>query len=152
MLPLLMLAALALAPAATLAAEPAPTIERFTTPPDARVFIVSPADGASVDAEFDVEFGVEGMEIRPAGDLTPGSGHHHLLIDVSELPPLDAPIPDDAQHRHFGKGQTSTRIQLAPGTHTLQLDFADGRHVQFDPPLVSPRITVHVRAEPDVAE
>ena len=87
----------------------------------------------------------KGVAIKPAGDTTPDSGHHHLLIDGKELPPLDAPIPNDATHKHYGKGQTEDTIHLEPGTHTLQLDLGDAAHRQFDPPIVSKKITVHVK-------
>ncbi|MGA9333088.1 MAG: DUF4399 domain-containing protein, partial [Rudaea sp.] len=72
-------------------------------------------------------------------------GHHHLLIDATSLPPLDAPIPNDATHRHFGKAQTETTIHLSPGDHTLQLDFGNFAHMQFNPPIVSKKITIHVK-------
>jgi hypothetical protein len=75
----------------------------------------------------------------------PGTGHHHLLIDVDTLPPAGMPIPSDARHRHFGGGQTETVLTLPPGTHTLQLELGDMHHVPFDPPVVSKKITVHVK-------
>ena len=118
---------------------------RPKAPPGAKVFIVSPADGATVGQEVTVRFGVEGIALKPAGDPTPASGHHHLLIDAKELPPLDAPIPNDATHKHYGKAQTEDTIHLAPGTHTLQLDFGDTAHRQFDPPIVSEKITITVK-------
>jgi len=114
-------------------------------PHGAKVFIVSPKDGATVGQDVHVVFGVEGIKVAPATDTTSGSGHHHLLIDVKELPPMNAPIPADANHKHYGKGQTEDTIHLTPGDHTLQLDFADYRHMQFDPPLVSKKITIHVK-------
>jgi hypothetical protein len=127
------------------AAAPAPALERSKAPAAARVFLVAPADGASVGQELKVVFGASGIAVAAATDPSPGSGHHHLLIDQTELPPLDAPIPNDATHKHYGKGQTEDTIHLEPGTHTLQLDFADARHLQFDPPLVSKKITIHVK-------
>lgn len=123
----------------------AAALTREKAPHGAKVFIVSPKNGATVGREVHVKFGVKGMEIKPAGDTTPNTGHHHLLIDAKELPPLDAPIPNDATHKHYGKGQTEDTIQLEPGTHTLQLDLGDARHVQFDPPIVSKKITIHVK-------
>ncbi len=126
-------------------ATPVGAIAREKAPAGAKVFFVEPKDGATVGREVKVKFGVEGIAIKPAGDGTPESGHHHLLIDVKELPPLDAPIPNDANHKHYGKGQTEDTITLEPGTHTLQLDFGDLKHVQFDPPIVSKKITIHVR-------
>ena len=126
------------------AAKPA-GVESKKAPAGASVFIESPKNGETVGQEFTVKFGAKGVAIRPAGDPTPGTGHHHLLIDVAELPPGNAPIPNDATHKHYGKGQTEDTIKLTPGDHTLQLDFADLAHVPFDPPLVSKKITVHVK-------
>jgi hypothetical protein len=37
-------------------------------------------------------------------------------------------IPFDDQHRHFGKGQTETLLDLPAGKHTLRLLFADHEH------------------------
>jgi hypothetical protein len=68
-----------------------------------------------------------------------------LLVDQKELPPGDAPIPNDATRKHYGKGQTEDTVHLEPGDHTLQLDFADALHMQFDPPIVSKKITIHVK-------
>lgn len=125
-------------------AKPAPSANP-APPRGARVFIESPRDGATVGQDVHVVFGVSDIKVAPATDTAPGTGHHHLLIDVKELPPLDAPIPADANHKHYGKGQTEDTIHLPPGDHTLQLDFADYRHLQFDPRLVSQRITIHVK-------
>ena len=125
------------------AADTAPADPK--APPGAKVFIESPKDGATVGQEVTVKFGVEGIALKPAGDPTPNSGHHHLLIDVKELPPANAPIPNDATHKHYGKAQTEDTIHLEPGTHTLQLDYGNTAHFQFDPPLVSKKITIHVK-------
>jgi hypothetical protein len=93
-----------------------------------------------------VRMGLRNMGVAPAGVVKDGTGHHHLLIDVEELPPLDEPIPNDRNHRHFGGGQTEARVEdLAPGPHTLQLMLADEAHVPFDPPVISPKITIIVR-------
>ena len=91
-----------------------------------------------------IEFGIEGMTVVPAGDQTPDSGHHHLLVDTP-LPDLSMPIPKDAQHIHFGDGSTSTDLELAPGKHTLQLLLGDYRHVPHDPPVMSEQITITVQ-------
>ena len=127
------------------AAKPAATSLNAKAPHGAKVFIVSPKNGATVGQDVTVKFGVSGIEIKPAGDATPGTGHHHLLIDGKVLPPLAAPIPNDATNKHYGKGQTEDTVHLEPGKHTLQLDFGDARHMQFDPPLVSKKITIHVK-------
>lgn len=127
------------------AGAPSGAMAREKVPHGAKVFFISPKNGAHVGQDVQVKFGIEGMQVLPAGDTKAGSGHHHLLIDAKELPALGAPIPNDATHKHYGKGQTEDTVHLAPGTHTLQLDFGDARHMQFDPPLVSKKITVHVK-------
>ncbi len=84
--------------------------------------------------------------MAPAGVQKPNTGHHHLLIDVP-VPPLDQPIPNDRNHLHFGLGQTETVLELPPGRHTLQLLMGDADHVPHNPPVMSRRITIYVRAE-----
>jgi hypothetical protein len=108
------------------------------------VCIIAPADGATVDNPVLVQFGLKGIGVAPAGVDRPDTGHHHLLIDA-ELPRLDAPIPSDAQHVHFGGGQTETTITLTPGRHQLRLLLGDNLHVPFDPPIASAPITIEVR-------
>jgi hypothetical protein len=118
---------------------------RPKAPAHATVSIISPRIGAHTGQDVLVKFSAKGIAVAPASENKPGTGHHHLLIDVKALPPLDAPIPNDATHKHYGKGQTEDTIHLEPGDHTLQLDFADALHMQFDPPIVSKRITIHVK-------
>lgn len=142
------------APAATPATPaPAPAEAAAAAPPSfvsepaqdgARVYFVDLADGAEVSSPLLVKFGVDGIAIAPAGGSEPASGHHHLVIDA-ELPAYDQPIPASANYIHFGKGQTETTVELTPGSHTLQLVFANGLHIPFNPPLASERITVTVR-------
>ncbi|MBC6941306.1 MAG: DUF4399 domain-containing protein [Xanthomonadales bacterium] len=110
-----------------------------------RVYFVNLKDGDTVPRTFKVQFGVEGIAIKPAGDMSAHSGHHHLFIDESEWPPAKEAIPADDHHRHYGAGQTEDTLTLEPGPHLLQLVFADGRHVQFDPPIVSQAITIDVK-------
>ena len=132
-------------PSTAQAAAPPIAMAREKAPHGAKVFFASPRNGAHVGQDVLVKFGVKGAQVLPAGDTKPNSGHHHLLIDAKELPPLDAPIPNDATHKHYGKGQTEDTIHLEPGMHTLQLDFGDARHMQFNPPIVSKKITIHVK-------
>ncbi|SEM82759.1 protein of unknown function [Pseudomonas sp. ok272] len=114
-------------------------------PVGARVFIVAPENGATVDKTFKVKFGVDDVSLAPAGDNTAHSGHHHLLIDTQDVIPAGAVIPADANHVHFGKAQTETELTLTPGTHTLQLELGDKNHMAFEPPIVSEKITVTVK-------
>ena len=111
---------------------------------DAKVFIIEPKDGAAVTSPVTVKFGIEGMEIAPAGTDKANSGHHHLIIDT-KLEELTAAIPADANHIHFGKGQTETTVDLKPGEHTLQLILGDKNHVPHNPPVVSDVIKITVK-------
>ncbi|MBK6287886.1 MAG: DUF4399 domain-containing protein [Gammaproteobacteria bacterium] len=112
--------------------------------PGAEVYFISPRDGETVHNPVTVRFGLRGMGVAPAGVTQANTGHHHLLIDVAELPAPGQPVPADEQHRHFGGGQTETTLELSPGVHTLQLLLADQAHVPHQPPVVSQRITIQV--------
>ncbi len=119
-------------------------LPRNTSPPEAELYIISPADGATVKGKVTVRFGLRGMGVAPAGINMVGTGHHHLLIDVETLPSLDKPLPKDDQHLHFGAGQTEVTVQLSPGKHTLQLVLGDQLHIPHQPPVLSPRISITV--------
>lgn len=108
------------------------------------LYFIEPQDGATVSNPVTVKFGLSSLGVAPAGVEVANTGHHHLLIDVTELPPLDQPIPADDQHVHFGGGQTETTIELEPGEHTLQLLLGNHLHIPGDPPVASEVITVTV--------
>lgn len=116
---------------------------RTPAPAGAKVYFIEPADSATVTNPVTVKFGIEGMEVAPAGTDKPNTGHHHVLIDTA-LEDFDAPIPADDKHKHFGKGQTETQLELAPGEHTLQLILGDQNHVPHDPAVESESITITV--------
>ncbi|UCE86687.1 MAG: DUF4399 domain-containing protein [Deltaproteobacteria bacterium] len=118
-------------------------VERTPPPEGARLYFITPSDGERVKSPVTVRFGLAGMGVAPAGVATPETGHHHLIIDAA-LPPLGQPVPSDEHHRHFGGGQTEVALELAPGTHTLQLLLGDANHVPHDPPVVSEKITIQV--------
>jgi hypothetical protein len=111
----------------------------------AQVYIVSPANGAVVRSPVTIVFGLKGMGIAPAGVKFDNTGHHHLLIDTPVPADLTQPLPATDNIRHFGKGQTETSLELAPGKHTLQLLFADYTHTPFSPNLVSTPISITVK-------
>jgi Domain of unknown function (DUF4399) len=129
----------------SLAASFSAVAQGTPAPKEAALYFIWPLDGATLKAAFWCRFGLRNMGVTHAGDTFPNSGHHHLLIDVNE--PLDAnePIPQDKSHLHFGAGQTETRLELAPGKHTLQLVLGDAKHYPFNPPLVSRKITITVK-------
>lgn len=120
-------------------------------PAQAKTFFVWPQEGAKVFSTFPVAFGVSEMTIVPAGEALedPAKGHHHLLIDTAGLPQGQV-VPTDETHIHYGKGQTHDTVTLAPGEHTLTLQFADGAHLSYGPQLAS-QIKVEVVALPEPA-
>jgi len=118
---------------------------RTPAPANAMVYFLSPANGATVSSPVTIRFGLRGMGVAPAGVTNPNTGHHHLMIDVDTLPPDNLPIPNDANHRHFGLGQTETELMLPPGRHTLQLVLGDALHIPHQPPVVSEKITITVQ-------
>ena len=113
------------------------------SPPGAAVYFIGLNDGDTLPTKATIHFGLRGMGVAPAGSDRANSGHHHLVIDAP-TPPLNAEIPNDFQHLHFGAGQTEAEVMLPPGEHTLQLVFGDKNHIPHSPPVVSARIKVKV--------
>jgi len=122
-------------------------------PEGASIRFAVPANGALVEGELDdegkvsvhVEMAVEGVEVQPAGEVVPGTGHHHVIIDGEGVASGEV-VPADETHIHFGGGQTETDVALTPGEHTLTLQFADGIHRSYGPPM-STSITITVSEE-----
>ena len=121
--------------------------EKSKAADDANLYIISPLDGETVSSPVKIVFGLEGMGVAPAGIKFNNTGHHHLLIDVAELPDVNSPIPSDDNHRHFGKGQTEAIIELESGEHNLQLILGDHMHIPHDPVVVSKKIKINVEAK-----
>ncbi len=134
-------AAVGLALAVNLASAQMP---ETTAPPKAKVYFVNLKDGDTVTRPVRVVMGLSGMGIAPAGIEFPETGHHHIIIDAP-TPPVGQVIAADANHVHFGKGQTETTLDLSPGRHTLQLVLGDRNHVPHKPAVVSGVITITVR-------
>jgi len=128
---------------ANASAQTAQTGGPTPSPPGSAVYFIGLKDGDTIPTKSTIHFGLKGMGVAPAGSDRANSGHHHLIID-SPTPPLNAEIPNDFQHLHFGAGQTETELTLPPGEHTLQLVFGDKNHVPHTPPIVSDRIKVKV--------
>lgn len=117
--------------------------EALLVPAGARVFFANVNDGDTVTSPLLVQFGIEGMEVKPAGEIVKGTGHHHIIVDgvggtAGEV------VPADETHIHFGGGQTETELTLTPGQHTLSLQFANGIHQSFGPQMAA-TITVFVK-------
>ena len=114
--------------------EPEPEVEAPEPEPEPeptrRVFFSSPEDGATVKSPVHIEFGVEGMEVKPAGEIVEGTGHHHLIVGPAGVPEGEV-VPADETHIHYGGGQTEADVELPPGEHKLTMQFADGAHASF---------------------
>ena len=118
--------------------------ERTPSPQGAEAYFITPKDGATVKSPVNIQFGLKGMGVAPAGVKFDNTGHHHLLIDTDAPADTGAPLPTSDKVVHFGKGQTETRIDLAPGKHTLQLVLGDQNHTPHNPPVMSKKITITV--------
>ena len=72
-----------------------------------------------------------------------GTGHHHIVVDGGPVEKGVA-IPFDATHLHYGKAQTEGVLELAPGKHTLTLQFANYNHSSYGKKF-SNTITINVQ-------
>ena len=116
------------------------------SPKGARVYIMGLKDGKTVKSPVTIRFGLKGMGVCPAGTYLPGTGHHHLLVnmDASELDPK-MPIPTiEGKCLHYGKGQTQVTLDLPKGKHPLQLAFANFAHILHKPAVISKKVTITV--------
>jgi Domain of unknown function (DUF4399) len=147
--PIILACLAAIAGTVTAAAQTAPApasaaLPRTASPVGAKVYLISPKDGASMQSPVTVVFGLAGMGIAPAGMPFENAGHHHLLIDTDLPADTGMPLPATDNIRHFGKGQTETTLDLKPGKHTLQLVLGDYLHIPFNPVVASQKITITI--------
>ncbi|MFS8638634.1 MAG: DUF4399 domain-containing protein [Gemmatimonadota bacterium] len=121
--PMLLFGAVACGAAGTADAE-REAAERVAT-----VRIVEPVDGAELSGEVRVVLAAENIEIVPAGDTRPNSGHHHLFLN-RETTPLGEAIPvGEPDIVHLGQAQTEYVFRdLAPGEYTLVAVIGDFAH------------------------
>ena len=115
-----------------------------TSPAGATVYFVSPAQGERVTSPVTVRFGLAEMGVAPAGIPVKNTGHHHLLINVPDVPNLSEPLPSTENVKHFGLGQTQTELDLPRGAHTLRLVLGDHLHIPHSPPVISETLTITV--------
>lgn len=108
-----------------------------------KVYFVKPHNNEVVAKTFDVEFGIEGMTVEKSGVMKESTGHHHIIIDGKPVEKGQVIAKDDT-HKHFGDGSSKTSLTLAPGKHTLTLQFADGAHKSYGPDMAA-TITVEVK-------
>lgn len=112
-------------------------------PTQGRVFFVNINDQDTLENPVYVEFGVEGMSVRPAGEIVEGTGHHHVLIGNKSIPKGQT-VPADSANIHYGGGQTSDTLILPKGDVILALQFANGVHASYGSEMSS-AVMVHVK-------
>jgi Domain of unknown function (DUF4399) len=93
----------------------------------ASVSISSPLHGATVTSPVRVTMEAAGFTVEPAGDVSDGAGHFHLIVDDACLPTGEQ-IPADETHIHLADGASETELDLEAGEHTLCLQAGDGQH------------------------
>jgi hypothetical protein len=100
-----------------------------------RISIVEPEEGASLNgSSVLIVLSAENIALAPAGDTTPGTGHHHLFINAPILPAVGEPIPAGITGIvHLGKAQTSYELtNLAPGEYTVISVIGDLAHRRLE--------------------
>lgn len=121
--------------------ETSPAVETETTdevaeedylsvPEGAKVYFVNLESGATLTNPVHIEMGVEGMSVKPAGEMEVGTGHHHIIINKGHISMGDI-IPKDEVNIHYGGGETEADLDLEPGTYTLTMQFANGAHQSY---------------------
>jgi len=98
------------------------------------VTIVAPRQEEILE-EADVVVWLEStVPIVPAGDMTPGTGHHHLYLDA-DLGDMSAPIPTvPGSIVHMGNAAREYVFEnVASGPHRIIAVVADGAHVPLQP-------------------
>lgn len=126
--------------------EETPQPPEPTDEPIGTVSIVEPAEGTEVEGpSVEVSLEVSGFPVVEAGDMTPGTGHHHLYLDA-DLTPADQPVPTvEGSIIHMGEGgSTYTFENVEPGEHRLIAVVADGAHFPVQPWVVD-TVTFQVR-------
>ena len=108
------------------------------------VYFVEPKNGAVVGQEFKVVMGVRGNEVKPAGDMTPKTGHHHLLIDAKPVKKGDVdprrrapPALRQGSDRDHGQARS-------PASTSCSCNSPTARHHSYGPAM-SKTITVTVK-------
>ena len=50
-------------------------------------------NGKTYESPIKLNFVVKNIKVLPAGVKEENSGHHHILLNLSELPDLNSPLP-----------------------------------------------------------
>lgn len=110
----------------------------------ARVTIVTPADGATVQNPVQLVFETEKIALAPVGESPHRAGHAIVLIDAEPPDDLDEPVPMTKGYLHLVAGEDQARLTLSPGPHTLQVVVGDEEHTPWGERLFSEQIQIVV--------
>lgn len=101
------------------------------------VTIVTPMNGAQINGTTVTVQLSSTVPIVPAGEMTEGTGHHHLYLDA-DLTPADQPVPTvPGEIIHMGDASASYVFEnVGPGEHRIIAVVADGVHVPLQPWVV----------------
>jgi hypothetical protein len=94
----------------------------------ATVSLTAPVEGATLAGGVQLSMSADGLTIEKAGEVRDGAGHFHVIADDG-CGTKGAAVPRDADHVHFGAGQSEGMVYLEPGPHALCLQAGDGAHV-----------------------
>jgi hypothetical protein len=108
--------------------------------PDVSVTLTSPVAGEAVAGGVSLDMAAEGITIEPAGEARDDAGHFHVVADDGCIDEGEV-IPKDADHVHFGGGQSTGVVYLESGRHELCLQVGDGTHMALPP---TDRVTIEV--------
>ena len=95
------------------AALPAFAADRTPSPPGAAVYIISPADGATVSSPVTVQFGLKGMGVAPAGIGSSSGGSSVTSIRRWWWPVLSFSTPAGASPMPLRPNWTVTGLWVA---------------------------------------
>lgn len=104
-------------------------------PATPRVVILEPADGAELDGgSIRIVMQAESIELAPAGEDRPNSGHLHLFIN-QPVTPAGSVIPAGVEGTvHLGQAQTEFELAAATaGEYTVIVALGDFAHRTIDP-------------------
>ncbi|HEV8573899.1 MAG TPA: DUF4399 domain-containing protein [Dehalococcoidia bacterium] len=105
------------------------------------VAIVTPEDGASVDAgDIVITVAVGGFEIvdKLGDDAVDGEGHLIFYLDVDEMPtmPGQEALIEDARSSHAAASTSYTWKFVRPGTHSFGVQLVNNDHTPLEPPVL----------------
>ena len=112
--------------------------DMMSAEPIGTVTIVEPANNSVVTGStVTVQLEVAGFPIVEAGNMTPGTGHHHLYLDA-DVESTTEPVPTvPGTIVHMGDASSSFTFEnVSPGEHRLIAVVADGAHVPLNPLVV----------------